>query len=285
MIELKDVRYCRLGTSDLEGTERFATTILGLEVAERTRSAIYFKSDQRDHTLCYFEGEESDQAAAFELGSSDDLHAAATALEKLGQPVHYGTREECELRKVREFISFSDPSGNKLEFVVRPAQSGRRYHGTRDAGVTGFSHIGLNSTDVARDEAFWTEVCNARVSDRIGDAPLLRLGSVHHAIALFPWPTPGIQHINHQVQSTDDVQRSHRFLLEHQVPIVFGPGRHVTSMAQFLYFRGPHGLVFEYSVGVTIINDEPAYRERQLPFDPSGFCGWGAKPQIQQFQN
>jgi 2,3-dihydroxy-p-cumate/2,3-dihydroxybenzoate 3,4-dioxygenase len=285
MIELKDVRYCRLGTPDLESTERFATTILGLEVAERTRSAVYFKSDERDHTLCYFEGEESDQTAAFELGSSDALHAAATTLEQLGHPVHYGTGEECDLRKVREFIAFSDPSGNKLELVVRPAQSACRYHGTRDAGVTGFSHIGLNSTDVVRDEAFWTTVCNARVSDRIGDAPLLRLGPVHHVIALFPWTTSGIQHINHQVESTDDVQRSHHFLQEHQVPIVFGPGRHVTSMAQFLYFRGPQGLVFEYSVGVTIINDEPAYRERQLPFDPSGFCGWGAKPQIQQFQN
>jgi 2,3-dihydroxy-p-cumate/2,3-dihydroxybenzoate 3,4-dioxygenase len=285
MIELKDVRYCRLGTSDLESAEGFASSILGLEVAERTRSAVYFRSDERDHTLCYFEGAETDQTAAFELGCSDDLQAAAAALERLGHPVHYGTAEQCELRKVREFIAFSDPSGNRLEFVVRPAQGARRYHGSRDAGVTGFSHIGLNSTDVARDEAFWTQVCNARVSDRIGDAPLLRLGSVHHVIALFPWPSPGIQHINHQVGSTDDVQRSHRFLLERQVPIVFGPGRHVTSMAQFLYFRGPQGLVFEYSVGVTVINDEPAYRERQLPFDPSGFCGWGAKPQIQQFQN
>jgi hypothetical protein len=36
------------------------------------------------------------------------------------------------------------------------------------AGITGFSDIGLNSTDSARDERFWTEVCNAHVSDRIG---------------------------------------------------------------------------------------------------------------------
>jgi 2,3-dihydroxy-p-cumate/2,3-dihydroxybenzoate 3,4-dioxygenase len=118
MIELKDVRYCRLGTSDLEGAERFATTILGLEVAERTRSATYFKSDQRDHTLCYFEGEESDQAAAFELGSSDDLHAAASALEELGHPVHYGTREECErvhlvLRSERQQTRIRGTAGPK----------------------------------------------------------------------------------------------------------------------------------------------------------------------------
>lgn len=41
-------------------------------------------------------------------------------------------------------------------------------------------------SDAARDEAFWTQVCNARVSDRIGDAALLRLDEVHHTIALFP---------------------------------------------------------------------------------------------------
>jgi hypothetical protein len=33
----------------------------------------------------------------------------------------------------------------------------------------------------------------------------------------------GIQHINHQVESSDDVLRS--FLSERRVPIVFGPGR------------------------------------------------------------
>jgi 2,3-dihydroxy-p-cumate/2,3-dihydroxybenzoate 3,4-dioxygenase len=27
------------------------------------------------------------------------------------------------------------------------------------------------------------------------------------------------------------------------------------------------------------------YRERQLPFDPKGFCEWGAKPQIKEFRN
>jgi hypothetical protein len=45
--------------------------------------------------------------------------------------------------------------------VVQPERSGRRYIASRDAGITGFSHSGLNSTDPARDERFWTLVCNA----------------------------------------------------------------------------------------------------------------------------
>ena len=250
MIKLNDVVYCRLGTTDLTGAEWYAVNILGLEVAERRKGATYFKSDHRAHTLCYFEGDPEDQATGFELGRTEDLQAAGAALERLGHAVHYGTREECAARHVREFIRFKDPTGNTIEFVVRPETTGQRYHGTRDAGITGFSHVGLCTTDAARDEAFWTTVCNARVSDRIGDAALMRLDTIHHSIALFPFHKAGIQHINHQVGGTDDIQRSFNFVRDNQVQVTFGPGRHPTSSAQFLYFTGPEGMTFEYSTGV-----------------------------------
>jgi 2,3-dihydroxy-p-cumate/2,3-dihydroxybenzoate 3,4-dioxygenase len=285
MIDLQNVCYVRLGTRDLDGAARFARDILGLEVGERAKDAIYFKSDQREHTLCYVEGDPRDQTLAFEVASRAALTAAAGELERLGHKVHAGTAREADLRKVRDFIAFNDPTGNRIELVWRPAMSGTRYHGTRDAGITGFSHVGLCTTDAERDEAFWTQVCNARVSDRIGDAPLLRINEVHHSIALFPTNRPGIQHINHQVESADDIMRSFRLLTERQVRIVFGPGRHPTSSAKFLYFLGPDDMVFEYSSGVKMITDELLYRERQLPFVPAGFCEWGAKPDVPEFRN
>jgi 2,3-dihydroxy-p-cumate/2,3-dihydroxybenzoate 3,4-dioxygenase len=285
MIDLQRVCYVRLATRDLEGATRFATDVLGLEVGEVAKDAVYFKSDEREHTLCYLDGDPRDQAVAFEVGSRAALSAAAGELERLGHAVHAGTPGEAEARKIREFIAFDDPSGNRIELVCRPAHGGVRYHGTRDAGITGFSHVGLCTTDAARDEAFWTQVCNARVSDRVGDAPLLRINEVHHSIALFPTDHAGIQHINHQVESADDVMRSFRFLSERQVRIVFGPGRHPSSSAKFLYFEGPDGMVFEYSSGVKLIADELLYRERQLSFDPRGFCEWGAKPDVAEFRN
>ena len=285
MIKLQDISYVRLGTADLDGATKFATEYLGLEIAYRSRDAVYLKSDQREHTLCYFAGSPADQTAAFEVRERADLDAAASELDRLGHRVRLGSTEEAELRHVRSFIAFKDPTGNSIELVWRPAYSSRRYHGERDAGVTGFSHIGLCTTDAARDEAFWTKVCNARVSDRIGDAALLRIDEIHHTIALFPTDRAGIQHINHQVASGDDVMRSFYFLSERQTSIVFGPGRHPTSSARFLYFEGPDRMVFEYSSGVREIADELLYRERQLPFDSKGFCEWGAKPQIKEFRN
>ena len=284
MINLRDVSYVRMGTRDLQGAEVFATSYLGLEVAERQRNAIYFKSDARAHTLCYFEGDPADQAVAFEIASEAELEQAAATLERMQSGLRLGTAGEAAQRKVKAFIAFRDPTGNQIELVVRPEQSGKRYHGMRDAGITGFSHVGLCTTDPVRDEAFWTTVCNARVSDRIGDAPLLRIDEVHHTIALFPSSRAGIQHINHQVESADDIQRSFHFLNDRQVKMVFGPGRHPTSSAKFLYFEGPDGMVFEYSSGVREIADELLYRERQFPFEPKGFCHWGAKPEIKEFK-
>lgn len=284
MINLRDVSYVRMGTRDLQGAEVFATSYLGLEVAERQRNAIYFKSDARAHTLCYFEGDPADQAVAFEIASEAELEQAAATLEGMQSGLRLGTAGEAAQRKVKAFIAFRDPTGNQIELVVRPEQSGKRYHGMRDAGITGFSHVGLCTTDPVRDEAFWTTVCNARVSDRIGDAPLLRIDEVHHTIALFPSSRAGIQHINHQVESADDIQRSFHFLNDRQVKMVFGPGRHPTSSAKFLYFEGPDGMVFEYSSGVREIADELLYRERQFPFEPKGFCHWGAKPEIKEFK-
>ena len=68
------------------------------------------------------------------------------------------------------------------------------------------------------------------------------------------------------------------------VKVVFGPGRHPSSSARFLYFEGPDGMVFEYSCGVRMIADELLWRERQFPFANHGFCQWGAAPQVREFQ-
>lgn len=284
MINLLDIRYVRLGSRDIDGAARYASSVLGLQECGRTADALYFRSDSRDHTLAYFPGDPADHTAGFEVATSAELDAAAAAIDTQHLPVRHGTREECELRHCADFIHFKDPSGNGIDLIVRPDAAGHRYVPARAAGITGFSHIGLRTLDAARDEAFWTRVCNARVSDRIGTAPLLRIDEVHHKIALFPSTYPGVQHINHQVESIDDIMRAYYFLREHNVKIVFGPGRHPTSSAIFLYFEGPDGMVYEYSTGVRSITDEAGHQPRQFPFDPDSFCMWGSKPDIPEFR-
>jgi 2,3-dihydroxy-p-cumate/2,3-dihydroxybenzoate 3,4-dioxygenase len=285
MIRLTDLRYVRLGTRDPDAAAEYAQKILGLELVRREAAAVYLRGDDRDHTLVYFRGDPAVHTVGWEVADAAALDAAGAELEALGIAVRPGTRHEAESRHVEDFLSFVDPSGNTHDIVVRPHHSGRRYFPARDCGVWSFSHIGLRTTDAARDEQFWTTALNARVSDRIGAAALLRIDEVHHKIALFPSTCPGVQHVNHQVQGVDDIMRSYYFLREQGVKIVFGPGRHPTSGAVFLYFEGPDGMVYEYSTGVRLIkpDEEATYRPRQFPFAASSFCMWGSKPDIPEF--
>jgi 2,3-dihydroxy-p-cumate/2,3-dihydroxybenzoate 3,4-dioxygenase len=286
MIELKDIRYVRLGTRNVEQATEYAQKILGLELVRKESGACYFRSDNRDHTLVYFEGDPHEHTIAFELATARELEAAATALSDAGYQVQSGSKEACEQRCVAEFVNFKDPTGNSIDLVLRPHHSGRRYFPSRDAGITGFSHVGLRTSDPRRDERFWTQLMNARVSDRIGAAPLLRIDGVHHKIALFPSTYAGVQHINHQVEDINDLMRAFYMLKERGVKIVFGPGRHPTSGAIFLYFEGPDGMVYEYSTGVKVFTEEEErmHQPRQFPFTPSSFCMWGSKPDIPEFR-
>ena len=284
MINIVDLCYARLGTKDLEATLQFATEKLGLQLVRREGDRAYLRCGVRDHDLCYIAGDPEDHVLGFEVTDEPALEAAYSELSEAGVTVRHGDEEECTDRRVLAFISFRDPTGNSFDLAVRPHKATRRYFPSRDAGITEFSHVGLRTTDARRDEAFWTTYFNIRPNDWIGDAGLLSFDAVHHRIALFPADRPGIQHVNFQVEALDDVMRSFYFMTSQQVKIVFGPGRHATSGATFLYFEGPDGMVYEYSNGVRMI-DDPNYRPRQFPFTPEAFCVWGAKPDIPEFSD
>ena len=283
MIEIIDLAYLRVGAVDLDEAALFATESIGLQEVRREDNRVYVRGDERDHDICYVSGGVEEHVVGFEVSDQNELELGYKNLKDAGISVDWGTDPELQDRRVVNFFKFCDPTGNKFEVVIRPQKSARRYFPTRDAGISEFSHVGLKTSDAPRDEKFWTTYFNIRPNDWIGDAGLLSFDSVHHRIALFPSDKPGIQHINFQVDSIDDIMRSYYFLSGKQVHIVFGPGRHVTSGAMFLYYEGPDGMIYEYSHGVKII-DDPNYRPRQYPFTPEAFCAWGSKPDIPEFR-
>lgn len=283
MIQLHDISYLRLGCQNLSEMVEFATDILGLELRHKTDTHAYLRGDSSAFNICYIEGDADYDACAFEVRELSELDKAEKELAAEGITAKRATDEECEERQVNSALFFEDPNGNRVELVYRPYQTGVRYFPGRDAGITEFGHFGLHTRNSERDIRFWTEVMSARVSDKIGEGALLRIDPVHHKIALFASEQTGVQHVNFQVASIDDVMRSWYFLQEKNVPIVFGPGRHPTSTAMFIYFLGPDKRVYEYSSGVKRITDEENHTPRQFEMAPTSFCMWGAKPNVDEF--
>ncbi len=284
MIELVDLRYVHMGASDPDASARWAREIYGLEEVGREHGRIFLRGDDRDHNICFFKGDPADHTVGIEVAGDNALDAAASHLEARGVDFTWGSSEGARLRRCVRYLTFQDPTGNRFDLVSRPFASGQRFFPSRDAGIYWFNHIGLKTTDAPRDEKFWCGVFNFRPNDWIGSAPLMSFDRVHHRFALFPADLPGVQHINFQVREIDDIMRSTYFLQDRQVRIVFGPGRHATSGAQFLYFEGPDGMVYEYSCGVRMIDEEDNWRPRQFPFTPESFCVWGSRPDIPEFR-
>lgn len=288
MLTVTNIRYVRLGTSDLDAAAGFATRVAGLQEVGRVGTApgsraAYFRGDSRHHALVYSEGQDGAQAVGFETEDAAALKAEARRLDALGMDPKMGTRDECALRNVTAMLKLRDPSGNLIEIVVPARDSDAPFLPPRPAGVEGLAHVGLRSSDPARDEAFWTSVLGARVSDRIGVAPMLRFDEVHHRVALMQSRRPGIHHVAFQVGTFDDVMRNWYFLRDSGVRVVFGPGREPTSSAIFVYFEGPDGMLFEYCAGAKTIAVDSNPRPRQFPNAPRSLCMWGGKPDSGNF--
>ncbi len=277
MITLTDIAYVRSGVADLDTATRFATEIVGLELASPTEIGVaHLRADHRHHCLALVEGPSGVISSGFSVADSDALAAAETELERSGIAVRRGSAAAARSRRVREFIAFDDPFGNRLALVSQQETVARPVSFTRPAGITEFGHLCLDAPDVHEAYRFWSTRFNARVSDWIGDsACLLRIDPVHHKLAVFRADEPGLCHVNFQVASIDDVFRSWHFLVEHGVEIEMGPGRHPQSTAIFLYFLGPEGFTYEYSFGVRRIEDDAGWIPRTFdPREPGSIDMW-----------
>lgn len=286
---IEQLRYVRLSVDNLAQAADFAQRVLGLEPIDRSDDLATFRSDFRDHTLAFASGAQALQCIGFEVRYSTDLNEAAERLSKLGVTARRGTADECALRKVKDMLWFADFTGNRIELVVRPLNSGWRYFASRDAGITGLSDVMLRSTDVEKDLAIWAAL-GAVVADWAGDAAYLRFDDAHHRIVLYPADKPGILAVEYAVESVNLLMRNFYVLQNLQVPVLHGPGRRPASEQLFLTFAGPgavyYGFVAEgLSAPAPLDPQAPVdkNRPRQFPAGPEGLCSWGSDCKIAEF--
>ena len=284
MVALEQLRYVRLVAGDLGHAADFAQRVLGLEPIDRTQHVAAFRSDFRDYTLAFATGRRAVQAVGLEVRYSEDLDAALEGLRRLAISAGRGSAEDCALRKVKDMIFFADFSGNRIELVVRPLNSGWRYLPSRDAGISSLADVILRSTDIEKDLSIWSGILNAQISDWAGDATYLRFDQAHHRVVLFPARKPGILSVEYAVEDVNLLMRNFYVLRDLQVAVLHGPGRRPASEQLFLTFAGPNDVHFGFVTEGTLI-DRERHRPRQFPAGPTGLCGWGSECKIAEFND
>jgi len=266
--------YVRLAVAQPQAAATFATEILGLQHVPNELEPFLFRSDERYHTLCLAAGT-ARSSIGIEISGEPEFDRVAEALAGDGFLGREATADECAQRFVRRALIVEDATGNEIDLVLRPAQSGRRYFPSRDAGITGLQSVGLRSRAIKDDLKLWTMVLGAKVTDRVGEVTYLGIDQKHHRVVLYPSDKAGLVYVSYGVESMDAVMQNNYFVQERQIKIMHGPGREPASGQIFLRFAGPEGYVFSYGYGLKDI--EPHHRPRQFTLEASSLCEWGSE--------
>ena len=276
MASVTQLGYLGLSVSKLGEWEKFATNVLGLQLAGKTDDgAVLLRMDEYHHRFIVSEGPENDLAfAGWEVPSQPALSELADQIRAAGIEVRTGTAEEAARRGVAELIKFADPSGNPTEAYYgplisfeNPFRSPRPISGF-DTGIMGLGHIVVRVDDAQRSLHFYRDVLGMRISDFIDlkmrrgrptdnlKLTFMHCNPRHHSIAFGAIPVPKrLLHFMLQVKSIDDVGSTLYVAQDAGVEISASLGRHTNDHMVSFYMRTPAGFEVEYGYGARTIDD------------------------------
>ncbi len=246
MSEIAGLGYIGVEAGDVAAWETFATSLLGLQVAER----------RPDGTL------------VFRL---DALDAFAARLEQHGVAVTSGSEALAAERRVKRLISFVDPDGNRHEAFAGPlVQPQTPFVSPRSIGpfVTaeqGLGHVVIVTADLDRQQRFFCDVVGFQLSDYVDAITprgarsfvFMHCSGRHHALALAKIPSPKkLAHLMLQTTDMDDVGLTYDLAQQLHYPIAATLGRHANDRMFSFYVNTPSGWEVEFGADPITIDDE-----------------------------
>lgn len=274
--------YCRLQCSDLAASRTFYTDLVGMEQALEHEGSVWLRCSEKPYDLILEAGSGGGlSAVGFELESDADIEAAAAIAHHLELGPVWADAAICKAMRVRRSLRFTDPvSGVEIDFYVDQAKSEQPFE-SKLTKIARLGHVVLNVSDLEASHRFWVDDFGFAVSDRVeGVAEWLRCwpNPLHHSLALLQAETNTLHHINFMVTDVDDIGTAMNRMKAADVPIVFGPGRHLPSTSIFLYFLDPDGNTTEYSFGMELFDESGARDPRELEHKAEVMDIWGSRP-------
>lgn len=257
-MEIQAFGYVGVAAGALAEWPQLARDLLGFEIVDRSASYLSLRMDDRkqrvfvDATL-----PAGSHVFGWEVADGAALDALAARLEGAGVRV---TREPAALadqRRVRAVISFSDPSGNRLEVfhgaevAADPFVPGRAVSGFR-TGVLGLGHAALMVRNFDATYPFYRDLLGFRLSDfvlRPFRAFFLHVNARHHSLALIDAGESRIHHLMFELFSLDDIGQGYDIALGEPGRVNVTLGRHTNDFMTSFYVNTPSDVLVEYGWG------------------------------------
>jgi catechol 2,3-dioxygenase len=257
-------------TPEPDAAARFCADVLGLVESARSGDSIYLRGwgEWSHHSLQITEGPHAGLGhVGWRTWSPEDLETAVANVERAG--AGDGWREESvgHGRAFRyrgpgghlhelfwEDERYVPPPGMESPFPDRP----QRY-APRGIAPRQIDHVTVMTGDVMRDAAWYRDTLAYTFTEYTvldhADVPVFAMvtnNEKSHDLGLIldgSGASGRIHHLAWWVDSSADLLRAADILLNADVPIEFGPGRHGMGEQDYLYFRAPGGVRMEINTG------------------------------------
>lgn len=278
----RHLAYVALDVSDLAASISFYRDRVGLLLDREEDGVACLRCSAMPQNLVLRQGPEPGLArVAFELESGGDLDRAFDYLAAEGFAPVWLDPADCRALRFGRGLRFREPGcGLTFEFHVDPDAPATAFTPTL-TDIARLGHVVLNVADFDAVHATLVDRLNFRVSDHVpGRISFLRVfpNRYHHSFAILKGAADGYNHVNFMVTDIDDIGRAMNRMKQADVPIVFGPGRHLPSGSIFLYFLDPDGMTAEYSFGMEEFDEDGARPPRVLDPTPDVLDTWGSIP-------
>jgi 2,3-dihydroxy-p-cumate/2,3-dihydroxybenzoate 3,4-dioxygenase len=282
MFRYKKIGYVALNVTDVQKSTEFYDKVVGLlHVEENEKGLSFFRCSNDHHNVILYPSTESGiKRVGFQMENDQELEKAYNQFVKNGlDPREVSEAELKELKQGRSFRIVEPNTGLELEFYSKMMHMIKNFVPTHTK-IERLGHVVLNVVDVDSTIKFFEENLNFIVSDHLGENAWLRCfpNPYHHSFALIKNTENKLHHVNFMVEDIDDIGIAKNRILNGDVPIAFGPGRHEPSESIFFYFLDPDGMTMEYSFGMEEFPEEKARDARLLETSPWTLDRWGGKP-------
>ena len=269
--------YLGIRSDRLEDWSDFASGLLGMMKIDRGATALAFRMDDQMQRLLV-SNEPGDTLAfmGWEVETDEDLQSYAGRLEKVGVPVHLGSRALADRRFVRDLIWFEDPMGNRVELFVAPMIAddpfvpGRPIDGFK-TGPLGMGHTVLHVRDIEVMLPFYRDLLDFRVSD-YGLSPyglyFFHVNGRHHSFAMVGSGQQGFHHFMVEFQNLDDVGQGFDLAQMEEDRVAYTLGRHTNDYMTSYYAHSPSGFFVENGWGGRVI-DAATWTPHETTVGPS----------------
>src|ERR1700719_3395106 len=167
IIRVTELGYMGVGVKNLEEWKNFATSIVGMELADDGEpDRCCLRMDYQHHRIVmHADGSDDLQYLGFRVAGAEEFAAMQAQLSGAGIKFRVGSHEEAEERRVLEVMKMNDPDGNPIEIFhgplvqfSKPFHPGRAMHGRFKTGTGGLGHCIVREGDVDDTQRFYAHL-------------------------------------------------------------------------------------------------------------------------------